>query len=100
MLVCVNNIGPVRIDGDHIAKSGNMLGQVLSVNDAGSRAIIYYVDRFGEKRYQAMNIGGSVFKYDSSTGKADYSTASDVQPGDTVLLNSFWWSIKATFIFR
>ena len=34
------------------------------------------------------------------TGKADYSTASDVQPGDTVLLNSFWWSIKATFIFR
>ncbi len=100
VLVCVNNIGPVRIDGDHIAKSGNMLGQVLSVNDAGSRAIIYYVDRFGDKRYQAMNIGGSVFKYDSSTGKADYSTASDVQPGDTVLLNSFWWSIKATFIFR
>jgi len=100
VLVCVNNIGPVRIDGDHIAESGNTLATVLSVNKASSRALIYYVDRFGEARYQSAGIGGSVFRYDSETGKADYSTAADVRPGDTVLLNSFWWSIKATFIFR
>lgn len=100
VLVCVNNMGPVRCDGDSLAKSGNILGKVLSVNKESSRAIIYYVDRFGDERYQSMVIGGSVFKYDSNTGKADYSTASDIQPGDTVMLNSFWWSIKATFIFR
>ena len=100
VLVCVDNIGPVRIDGDHIAKSGNIVGKVLSVNKEASRAIIYYVDRFGAERWQTVGIGGSVFKYDSSTGKADYSTTSDIQPGDTILHNSFWWSVKATFIFR
>ena len=100
VLVCVDNIGPVRIDGDHIAESGNTLAKVLSVNKEGTRALIHYVDRWGDEQYQSAGIGGSVFKYDSETGKAEYSTAADVRPGDTVLLNSFWWSIKATFIFR
>lgn len=100
VLVCVNNIGPSRIGDDHIAKSGNILGKVLSVNKEASRALIEYNNYEGDATYQSMGIGGSVFRYDSKTGKAEYSTASDVQPGDTVLLNSFWWSIKATFIFR
>lgn len=100
VLVRVDNIGPERVDGDHIARSGNIVGKVLSVNEDGNTALIYYVDRFGNPQYQAMQIGGTVMKYDSSAKKGDYTTSSDVREGDTVLLNSFWWSIKATFIFR
>lgn len=100
VLVSVANIGPVRIDGDNIAENGNMLCKVLSVNDKGSRALVYYVDRFGTERYQSIGIGGSVYKYDSSTGKAEYATSADVRAGDTILQNAFWWSVKAVFIFR
>ena len=77
-----------------------MLCKVLSVNDKNSRALVYYVDRFGTERYQSIGIGGSVYKYDSSTGKAEYATSADVRAGDTILQNAFWWSVKAVFIFR
>ncbi|MDY3928728.1 MAG: hypothetical protein SOZ34_05110 [Clostridia bacterium] len=100
VLVRVDDIGQVRADGDSLAESGNILCNVLSVNDNASRAIVYYVDRFGTPRWQTMNIGGSVYKYDSETKKADYSTTADIREGDTLLINSFWWSVKATFIFR
>lgn len=100
VLVRVDDIGPSRISGSHIAESGNTLGKVMSVNKESSRIIMEYNDFKGDTLYQTAGIGGSVFKYDSKTGKAEYSTASDIRPGDIVLLNSFWWSIKATFIFR
>ncbi len=100
VLIHVDDIGDVRIDGDHIAESGNMVCKVLSVSDSGSRAIVYYINRDNREVWQTMNIGGSVYKYDSKTGKADYSTTADIREGDTLLINSFWWSVKATFIFR
>ena len=75
VLVRVDDIGPLRISGSHIAESGNILGKVLSVDKSGTRIIMEYNDFKGEALYQTAGIGGSVFKYDSETGKADYSTA-------------------------
>ena len=100
VLVRVDDIGPLRVGGSHIAESGIILAKVLSVNKENSRIIMEYKNFKGETLYQTAGIGGSVFKYDSETREADYSTTADIRPGDIVLLNSFWWSIKATFIFR
>lgn len=100
VLVRAHDVGGVRSADEYLAKNGNIVGKVMSIDDKGTTGIIYYKDRYNKEWYQSMQLGGTVLKYDSSTNKGSYTTASDIREGDTVLINSFWWSIKATFIFR
>lgn len=100
VLVKADNIGLVRVDGQHLAKNGNILGEVISVSDNKRSAIIYYVDMNGNERYQSLFINGSVYKVDTKDNEVSYSSTSDIEPGDTVLINSFWWSAKVVIIFR
>ncbi len=101
VIVRVNDIGELRTDGQSIAESGNMIADVVSVSENGRTAMVYYYDNH-EKRYfyQTMLVNSTTYRYDSSDGKVYNSSASDLQPGDRVLINSFWWSPKLIVIFR
>lgn len=100
IVVKSDNIGPVRIDGDHMQLNGNMVADVLSVSDNGRTAMVYYVDRFGNERYQTMLVNGTVYRYESEEDKVYNSSTADMRPGDRVLINSYWWSPKVIVIFR
>lgn len=100
VIVRVDDIGPVRIDGDNIQLNGNMIADIISVSDNGRTALVYYVDRFGNERYQTMLVNGTVYRYESSDGEVYNSSTADLRKGDRVLINSYWWSPKVVVIFR
>ena len=100
VIVRVDDIGPIRIDGDNIQLNGNMIADVISVADNGRTAIVKYVDRNGAEQYQSMLINSTTYRYDSSDGEIYNSSASDLREGDRVLINSYWWSPKLVVIFR
>ena len=100
VLVRVNDIGGIRIDGENIAESGNMIADVISVSSNGRTALIKYVNNTGSTIYQTMLVNGTTYRYDSSSGQVYNSSSSDLQEGDRVLINSFWWSPKLVVIFR
>lgn len=100
VLVRVSDIGGIRIDGDNIAESGNMVADVISVANNGRTAVVNYVNNTGNSIYQTMLVNGTTYRYDSDTGEVYNSSSSDLQPGDRVLINSFWWSPKLVVIFR
>ena len=100
VIVRVDDIGPIRIDGDHIQLNGNMIADVISVADNGRTAVVKYVDRYGAEQYQSMLVNSTTYRYDSSDGEIYNSSASDLREGDRVLINSYWWSPKLVVIFR
>ncbi len=100
VLVRVNDIGGIRIDGENIAESGNMIADVISVSSNGRTALVKYVNNTGSTIYQTMLVNGTTYRYDSSSGQVYNSSSSDLQEGDRVLINSFWWSPKLVVIFR
>ncbi|MDD6484943.1 MAG: S-layer homology domain-containing protein [Clostridiales bacterium] len=100
VLVRVDDIGPVRIDGDDLQRNGNTVAKVISMSENGRTALVYYYDRSGNERYQTLLINGTVYRYDSSDGKVYNSSTADICEGDTVLINAFWWSPKLVVIFR
>lgn len=99
LIVKAENIGPIRIDGDHIQRSGNMIAEILSVSKNGRTAMVRYSNKEGEI-LQTMLVNGSVFRYDSEEDEVTSSSTADLREGDKVLINSFWWSPKAVVIFR
>lgn len=101
VIVRADDVGMPRTDGISIAESGNMIADVISVADNGRTAVVYFYDN--EKKsyfYQSMLINSTTYRYDSSDGEVYNSSASDLQPGDRILINSFWWSPKLVVIFR
>ena len=100
VIVRVDDIGPIRIDGDNIQLNGNMIADVISVADNGRTAVVKYVDRYGAEQYQSMLVNSTTYRYDSSDGEIYNSSASDLREGDRVLINSYWWSPKLVVIFR
>lgn len=99
LIVKADNIGPLRIDGDNIQRSGNMLTEIISVAENGRTALVRYSNSDGEL-LQSMIVNGTVYRYDSETDKIYNSSTADLRAGDKVLINSFWWSPRAVVIFR
>lgn len=100
VLVKSDNIGPSRVDGDHIQESGNIVGTVISVAENGKTVTIYFDDRYGDARYQTMLVNSTTYKYDSDKDKIEFSSAADMRPGDKILINSYWWSPKLVVIYK
>lgn len=103
LIVRGDDVGPVRIDGEYLQRSGNMIADVISVAENGRTAMVYYCGTQGGKeeyRYQTMLVNGSVYRYESSEDEVYSSSTADLRPGDRILINSFWWSPKAVVIFR
>ena len=100
VVVRVDDVGPIRINGDHIQKSGNMIADVISVSDNGRTALVRYVNNQGEEINQTMLVNGTTYRYDSTRGKVYNSSSADLRAGDRILINSFWWSPKLVVIFR
>lgn len=100
VVVRVDDIGPIRINGDHIQKSGNMIADVISVSDNGRNALVRYLNNQGEEINQTMLVNGTTYRYDSSREKVYNSSSADLRAGDRILINSFWWSPKLVVIFR
>ena len=104
LIVKGDNVGPVRMDGEYIQRSGNMVADVISVAENGRTALVYYcgIGAQGKKeyRYQTMLVNGSVYRYESAEDKVYLSSTADLRPGDRVVINSFWWSPKSVVIFR
>ncbi len=100
VLVRVSDIGNNRVDGDHIAESGNIIGDVITVAADSNTAVVNYVDRDGVERMQTLFIGGSGYRYSSIDKDVYAASKTEVQVGDKVLINSFWWSTKLTYIIR
>lgn len=101
VIVRADDVGLPRTDGVCIAESGNMIADVISVADNGRTAVVYYYDN--EKKayyYQTMLVNSTTYRYDSSDGEVYNSSSSDLQPGDRILINSFWWSPRLIVIFR
>ena len=96
----VDDIGPIRINGDHIQKSGNMIAEVISVSDNGRTAWVRYANNGGLEVNQTMLVNGTTYRYDSGSGKVYNSSSADLRKGDKILINSFWWSPKLVVIFR
>ncbi|MBP3359533.1 MAG: S-layer homology domain-containing protein [Clostridia bacterium] len=100
VMVKADNIGPIRIDGDNLQKNGSMLCKVISVSDNKRTAVVHYYDRYNKDIYQSMFINGSVYKVDTKKDEVTYSSTGDIEPGDTLFINSFWWSPKVIVIYR
>lgn len=100
VMVKADNIGPIRIDGDNLQKNGSMLCKVISVSDNKRAAIVHYYNRQNKDIYQSMFINGSVYKVDTKKNEVTYSSTGDIEPGDTLFINSFWWSAKVIVIYR
>lgn len=101
VIVRVDDIGELRTDGESIAESGNMIADVISVSENGRTAMVYFYDNDKKQYYyQTMLVNSTTYRYDSSDGKVYNSSAADLQPGDRILINSFWWSPKLIVIFR
>lgn len=100
VVVRVDDIGLIRINGDHIQKSGNMIADVISVSDNGRNALVRYVNNQGEEINQTMLVNGTTYRYDSVREKVYNSSSADLRAGDRILINSFWWSPKLVVIFR
>lgn len=100
LIVRPDDVGPVRSDVDRMQENGNIIADVLSVAENGRTAVIYYCDYYGNYRYQAMLVNGTVYRYESSEDKIYNSSTSDLRAGDKILLNSYYWSPKVVVIFR
>ena len=100
VVVRVDDVGPIRINGDHIQRSGNMIADVISVSDNGRTALVRYVSSDGKEINQTMLVNGTTYRYDSSDGNVYNSSSADLREGDRILINSFWWSPKLVVIFR
>lgn len=100
IIVKSDNIGPVRVDGDHLQRNGNIVCDVISVSDNGRTALVYYTNRYGEGIYQTLVVNGSVYKYDSKEDQVYNSSTADIVEGDRILINAFWWSPQVVVIFR
>ena len=100
VVVRVDDVGPIRINGDHIQKSGNMIADVISVSDNGRTALVRYVNSDGKEINQTMLVNGTTYRYDSNSGEVYNSSSADLREGDRILINSFWWSPKLVVIFR
>ena len=101
LIVKADNVGPVRMDGDTLQRSGNMIADIISVAENGRTASVYYYKR-EEKKFvhQTMLVNGSVYRYESAEDRVYISSTADLRPGDRVLINSFWWSPRSVVIFR
>ena len=100
VLVKADNVGPTRIDGDHIQESGNIVGTVVSVSDNGKTVTIYFDDRYGTARYQTLIVNSTTYKYNSAKDEIEFSSAADMRPGDKILINAYWWSPRLVVIYR
>ena len=100
VVVRVDDVGPIRINGDHIQRSGNMIAEIVSVSENGRTAWVRYMNSSGVEVNQTMLVNGTTYRYESSDGKVYNSSSSDLRKGDKVLINSFWWSPKLVVIFR
>lgn len=100
LVVKSDNVGPVRINGEHLQRSGNMVADVISVAENGRTALVRYYSKDNTYRYQTMLVNGSVYRYESSEDEVYNSSTADLREGDRILINSFWWSPKAVVIFR
>ena len=105
ILVKSDNVGGTRVDGDHIAKSGNIVGIVLSVSEDGKTASIYFHNRdkgsaSGNHKYQTLVVNSATYLYDSAKDEVRVSSAADMRPGDKILVNAFWWSPKMVVIYK
>ena len=100
VVVRVDDIGPIRINGDHIQRSGNMIAEVISVSDNGRTAWVKYANNGGVEVNQTMLVNGTTYRYESSDKEVYNSSSADLRKGDKILINSFWWSPKLVVIFR
>lgn len=102
IIVKIDDMGPSRVDGDHLAKNGSIFGTVHSVSDNKRTAIVEYTDYLSTltTRYQSLFVNGTIYKIDTETREIDYSSTADLDPGDKVLVNSFWWSAKIVIVYK
>lgn len=100
VVVRVDDVGQIRVDGDHIQRNGNIIADVISVSENGRTALVHYVDRDNVDRYQTMLINSTTYRYESSDEKVYNSSVADLRTGDRILINSYWWSPKLVVIFR
>lgn len=95
------DIGLSRVNAGYaLAKNGNMVCTAYSVSDNKRSAIVKYTDYENTEKHQSMFVNGTVYKIDKETGETTYSSTADIEKGDTLLLNSFWWSAKMIIIFK
>lgn len=100
LIVKSDNVGSIRMDGDSMQRSGNMVADIISVAENGRTALLHYHSKEAGDTYQTMLVNGSVYRYDSEEDEVYSSSTADLRAGDRVLINSFWWSPKAVVIFR
>ncbi len=100
VVVRASDVGPIRINGDHIQRSGNMIAEIVSVSDNGRTAWVRYVNSGGVEVNQTMLVNGTTYRYESAEKEVYNSSSADLRKGDKVLINSFWWSPKLVVIFR
>ncbi len=100
IIVKADNVGPIRMDGATLQRSGNMVADIISVAENGRTALVHYISKEASDTYQTMLVNGSVYRYDSEKDEVYNSSTADLRSGDRVLINSFWWSPKAVVIFR
>lgn len=101
VLVKSDDIGGIRSDGDSMAKNGNMFGEVISVSKNGRTAVVRYTRTEDGLTYnQSMLVNGTTYRYDMEKDEVFNSSSADLQPGDMILLNTFWWSPKLVVIYR
>ena len=107
VLVRVDDIGEIRCDDvSSIAENGNMVADVVSVSENGRTAVVRYMTNKQNPNNpdsvveQSMLVNGTTYRYDSEKEEVYSSSSSDLQPGDRILINSFWWSPRLVVIFR
>lgn len=100
ILVRRSNIGPSRVNDHHLAENGTMLCTAYSVSDNQRSVIVKYTDGNGAEKYQSMFINGTAYMIDTDTGETSYSAVAEIEKGDTLLINTFWWSAKMVIIYR
>ena len=100
LIVRGDDVGPIRMDGATMQRSGNMIADIISVAENGRTALVHYYSKEAGDTYQTMLVNGSVYRYESSEDEVYSSSTADLRAGDRVLINSFWWSPKAVVIFR
>lgn len=96
----VSDVGLSRMDDAHIAENGNIIAEVASVSEDGSSVVLNACNYTGVSITQAMSTGGTVYRYSSADDEIYYSSKAEIRAGDTVLINSFWWSAKLIYIIR
>lgn len=100
ILLRVSDLGNNRMDDSHIAENGNMIGDVVSKKPDGSYVVLSATSYTGTNHHQSMQIAGTVYRYSSEDNEVYYSSRNEIEVGDKLLINSFWWSARFVYIIR